>query len=228
MPRLRAESISQHKAVTRDAILDAAGEAFVRFGYEGTSFSVIADLSELPRSSLYEYFPNVDEVLCALIEERVIPALNEWLATLPFDPPIARVEAMFATALRGAGSHPHRSSLMLAASRYFPEELTRDRIPLLAQLRNDIVDTCVRAVADGSFADTDPEGLAAVLGSLLSSGVSDIVSAPDPAGAVQAKLEVLLQLVRHGALSASSHANRSQRRRNPRRRGIRSVAATAG
>jgi AcrR family transcriptional regulator len=199
MPRIRAADIPTHKAYTREAILDAAEESVDRFGYDGTSLSVLSDLSELPRSSIYEYFANRDDVLIALIVERVAPLVDGWFSQLPAEPPMARVEAMFTSAFEMAAAHPTYARLMLEARRRLPLEAQERHFPQFVDVMNDLIATCVSAMADGSFAAGDAAGLASVLSSLLVTGVEDLVAAPEPVAEVPAALDLRLRIVRHGA-----------------------------
>jgi AcrR family transcriptional regulator len=199
MPRIRAADIPTHKAYTRDAILEAAEESVGRFGYDGTSLSVLSDLSELPRSSIYDYFANKDEVLVALIVERIAPLVDGWFSQLPPAPPMARVEAMFESAFEMAAAHPRYARIMLEAHRRLPRDVQVRQFPQFVEVMDDLIATCMSAMADGSFAVGDAAGLASILGSLLVSGVEDLVAAPEPAAEVPAALDLRLRMVRHGA-----------------------------
>lgn len=204
MPRIRATDIPTHKALTREAILDAAEESVGRFGYEGTSLSVISDLSELPRSSIYEYFSNRDDVLVALIAERVAPLVEEWFRALPEAPAMSRVEAMFVSAFEMAATHPAYAGLMLEANRRLPREVRERHFPQVVAVTDDLVATCSSAMADGSFADGDAAGLAGVLSSLLVTGVEDLVAHPEPAGRVPETLDTRLRVLKHGVAGRES------------------------
>jgi len=228
MPRIRADNIGRHKTQTREAILDAAKESFGRFGYDGTSLSVVSDLSELPRSSLYAYFPNKDALLLALVVERVAPLVETWLDDLPSEPPAARVEAMFSSAFAMAAEHPVYASLMLEATRRLPKDTQRSHLPQLVHVMEDLIGTCAQAISDGSFVEADPAALADVLGALLVTGVEAVVSDPEPHAAVPEKLSMRLQLVRHGAAGGAAHTSQAQRTGNRGLGGIRSVPVTAG
>jgi len=198
MPRIRAANIASHKALTREIILDAAEESFGRFGYGSTSLSAISDLSELPRSSIYEYFRNKDEVLVAVIVERVTPLVDDWFSALPAEPPLLRIEAMFASAFEMAVEHPAYAGLMLEAYRRLPRDLQEHEFPQFVKIMDDLIATCMSAMADGSFAGGDAAGLAGVISTLLVTGVEDLVAAPEPAAVAEAALDVRLRMVRHG------------------------------
>ena len=194
MPRLRAENIEAHKQVTRDAILDAAAESFQLHGYEGTSLSAVADLSGLPRSSLYAYFANKDEMLGSLVAERVTPLFEAWLAALPSGPPLERVQVMFLTALELAAAHPLAAMLGLVARERLPVELQRRYFPRFLEFVDQLVLTCNRAICDAGE-DSDAAAVAAALRGLLLTGVEEVVSDPEPEKAVETNLSIRLDMV---------------------------------
>jgi len=66
----------------RSRILEGAGKAFLRFGFERASLADIAAGSGVSRTALYHYFPGKDEILCAVVEElhlRTLTAANDAL-----------------------------------------------------------------------------------------------------------------------------------------------------
>jgi AcrR family transcriptional regulator len=66
---------------TRDHIIEAADHLFYRQGYEHTSFSDIADDVQISRGNFYYHFKTKDEILGAVIEERLAytqQMLDRW------------------------------------------------------------------------------------------------------------------------------------------------------
>lgn len=85
---------------SRDKILDAAAEIAGERGYEGTSISLVSELSGLPASSIYWHFRNKDELIAAVIDRSFHTWLshlgnaNDLSADLPADPSTAIRYAM--------------------------------------------------------------------------------------------------------------------------------------
>lgn len=52
----------------RPAVLDAALEVYVKYGYRGTSMQAVAHACGVTKPVVYECFPNKDELLLALLE----------------------------------------------------------------------------------------------------------------------------------------------------------------
>lgn len=70
----------------RQSIVDAANELFYRHGYNQTSFAEIADATGIPKGNFYYYFKSKDELLAAVVDERIRQVkgmLAEWDAQLP-------------------------------------------------------------------------------------------------------------------------------------------------
>jgi AcrR family transcriptional regulator len=68
---------------TRDHIVEAADHLFYRQGYEHTSFSDIADAVQISRGNFYYHFKTKDEILDAVIDERLActqQMLDRWEA----------------------------------------------------------------------------------------------------------------------------------------------------
>ena len=68
---------------TREHIVEAADHLFYRQGYEHTSFSDIADDVQISRGNFYYHFKTNDEILCAVIDERLAytrQMLDRWEA----------------------------------------------------------------------------------------------------------------------------------------------------
>ncbi|MEO3431406.1 TetR/AcrR family transcriptional regulator [Pelagibius sp. CAU 1746] len=56
---------------TREQIVEAADRLFYRQGYDHTSFADIADEVRISRGNFYYYFKTKDEILAAVIEQRL-------------------------------------------------------------------------------------------------------------------------------------------------------------
>ena len=68
MPRIRAATVAEHRAVQRRLLLDAAREIVGETGRRPTLAAVAARVG-LARPSVYEYFSSPDELLAALVED---------------------------------------------------------------------------------------------------------------------------------------------------------------
>ncbi len=85
MPRIRAASIGEHKALTRRALLDAARALIDERGTAEISLGEIAFLAGVGRTTFYDYFSDRDDVIAALVEEELPKVVADLIAEVPQD-----------------------------------------------------------------------------------------------------------------------------------------------
>ncbi|MFG1619802.1 TetR/AcrR family transcriptional regulator [Nonomuraea wenchangensis] len=68
MPRIRASTVAEHRAVQRRALLDAAREILAETGRPPT-LTLVAARAGLARPSLYQYFRSPQDLLNAMVED---------------------------------------------------------------------------------------------------------------------------------------------------------------
>jgi AcrR family transcriptional regulator len=64
--------------LSRERILDAAGEIAAERGYEGASIALVSAKCGLPASSIYWHFKNKDDLIAAVIERSFGDWLKAW------------------------------------------------------------------------------------------------------------------------------------------------------
>jgi len=85
MPRIRASSIGEHKALTRRALLDAARTLIDERGTAEISLGEVAFLAGVGRTTFYDYFSDRDDLIAALVEEELPNVVAELIAEVPED-----------------------------------------------------------------------------------------------------------------------------------------------
>ena len=92
----------------RDRLLDAAIALFSRQGVSATPLSAIARKARVTPALVHYYFGNRDQLLDALMTERIVPLVARMAATLAETrgEPAALVRAFVATFLRLLADHP--------------------------------------------------------------------------------------------------------------------------
>lgn len=63
--------MNARKQDNRQRIIEAANMLFYQRGYNQTSFSEIADAAGIPRGNFYYYFKSKDDILAAVIDDRM-------------------------------------------------------------------------------------------------------------------------------------------------------------
>lgn len=90
MSAARRTPVQERAIATVEAIVEAAAQTFERLGYERATTNRVAERAGVSIGSLYQYFPNKDALLVALIEDHLDDAatrLRPVLAGLLADPP---------------------------------------------------------------------------------------------------------------------------------------------
>ncbi len=106
----------------RDRILEGAGGAFLRFGFERASMADIAAGAGVSRTALYHYFPNKEDVLRAVINQLHGDTLSAAAIALAAaatldDALIGLLDARIGGILRLLATSPHAYELIEAGSR---------------------------------------------------------------------------------------------------------------
>jgi AcrR family transcriptional regulator len=201
MPRIRAENIGRHKAQTRAAIMNAAAEAFYAHGFDGVSIGSIADIAGLPRSTVYDYFPNKAAILAAFVAERIPPLVDEWQGQLSTDDPLLRLEGMFEATFRASAAHPGLAALILGAGRSLPVDLRDELVPLVWMVLSELGRICAWGIAEGVFVDGDPEAMASAATDLLAGGVEELLGHGRESRSLQVVMDTRIGLLRRGILA---------------------------
>jgi AcrR family transcriptional regulator len=83
MPRIRAASIDEHKELTRHALLDAAWRVIDDAGTAEVALGEIALAAGVGRTTLYDYFDDRDDVIAALVEEKLPDVIEDLIRSVP-------------------------------------------------------------------------------------------------------------------------------------------------
>ena len=78
MPRIRADSIDEHKTLTRRALMDAAKAMIAEAGTAEVPLGEVALSAGVGRTTLYEYFTDRDDLIATLVEDE-LPGVLEVL-----------------------------------------------------------------------------------------------------------------------------------------------------
>jgi AcrR family transcriptional regulator len=116
MPRIRAASVAEHRAMQRRALLDAARALLSEGGTEALTFPALAERTGLARSSVYEYFRSraaVVEELCAV--DFPVWAAEVEAAMQAAETPADKIEAYVRSQLTLVGDRRHRAVVAISA-----------------------------------------------------------------------------------------------------------------
>jgi AcrR family transcriptional regulator len=157
-----AERRSRERADTRQRILEAAREMFVREGFDATTMRAIAQRIEYTPTAIYHHFANKHALLTELCTLDFRSLAHAFQRIGRIDDPIERLARIGSAYVDFGLQHPMQYQLLFMARR---PEVPKDAQPpddpgedAYAFLRN----TCVEAVESGRMLPEcdDPEELA--------------------------------------------------------------------
>lgn len=153
MPKISAATVVEHRARQRQALLDAAALLVTTSDPGALSLRAVAEEAGVSRTSVYDYFPSVGELLAALALSR-FPAWTERLevAVARARTPATKVAAYVRETLALMESGEHRLAMALGDLEVSDETRLR-----LAELHVALVEPLRTAVAAGR-----PDGAADV------------------------------------------------------------------
>lgn len=146
MPKIQASTLVEHRAMRREALLEAAISIALESGGEAVTMAEVAKRAGLSRSSVYEYFQSSAD----LIADLILDELNIWadalLASANGEPePSARVVAWIDCAFGYIAAGQHRLARQLGAV-----SLPAARVPAVRQAHLRLVQPLIDALAAGS------------------------------------------------------------------------------
>lgn len=203
MPRIRADSIAEHKALTRQQILGAAQELIAEVGSADISLGEIASAVGIGRTTLYEYFTDRDDVIASLVEEELPDVVAALLAGVPagLAPPehlaeVAERTVRFVANDRVLGLILHREVGRMSA-----EAQHRVRVAH-ADLVSEVASVYAAGVEQGSLRPLPVDLAGRFIQDTIMSAARAVIAAPDP----ERRLSEILQAVRtfllHGLATA--------------------------
>ena len=81
MPRIRANSIDEHKALTRSALIESAKELIAAAGTAEVPLGEVAMAAGVGRTTLYDYFTDRDDLIATMVEEELPGVVDDLIST---------------------------------------------------------------------------------------------------------------------------------------------------
>ncbi|TYB59411.1 TetR/AcrR family transcriptional regulator [Nonomuraea sp. PA05] len=117
MPRISAATIGEHRAQTRDRILQAVSRLSRVQGIDAISMTDVAGEAGITRTVLYNYFPDKATLLLAFTERVTSYFIDSYERELPAGAsPADRLRAFVRLQLTGLLAHPHPGAADLSAA----------------------------------------------------------------------------------------------------------------
>jgi AcrR family transcriptional regulator len=192
MPRIRADSIAEHKLLTRRQILGATQDLIAEVGSADVSLGEVATAVGIGRTTLYEYFTDRDDVIASLVEEELPGVVAELLADVPNElrpadrlAAVAEATVRFVATDRVLGLILHREVGRLSAR-------AQHRIRVAhTDLVMEVAAVYEAGVEDGSLRSLPADLAGRFIQDTIMSAARAVIAAPDPEGRLPDIIEAM-------------------------------------
>jgi AcrR family transcriptional regulator len=117
-----------HRENQRERILDTAERLFIEKGLDGVSMSDIARAAHLTRNTVYEYFPNKQEVAWGIFQKLLASPMNEVPGEIQDETGFTRVEQMMFQISGQLAAHPEDLRFIVELDTLYSREGSADRM----------------------------------------------------------------------------------------------------
>ncbi|OBK33318.1 TetR family transcriptional regulator [Mycobacterium sp. 1245111.1] len=191
----RKQPTQDRAAHTRQRILDAAAHIFGEYGYSAGTTNRIAECAEVSIGSLYQYFPNKDAILRALMEAHVdagAELLGKRLAEGLPEQLDAALRVVVRATIDNHRDNPRLHRVLFEEAPRAPAFLAR-----LHDLEESMVDATAGLLDSHSAVQANGRLSARVVVTTIESLVHRLIASPDPADPQQLEDEIVSLLTRY-------------------------------
>lgn len=180
MPRIRATSIYEHKALTRGLLLESAKELIAEAGTAEIPIGEIALAAGVGRTTLYDYFTDRDDLIATLVEEELPGVLEGIIAEESSGTVGERLAGMVVRTVEFVATDPVLGLILhREAGRMGPQAQERIRIAH-SNLAEAMMGLYFEGVESGEFRHIPPELAGRLIQDTIMSAAKVVISAPDP------------------------------------------------
>jgi AcrR family transcriptional regulator len=199
MPRIAAETVADHRAMQRAAIVHAATDVLLEHGYAALNFSEVATRAGLARPSVYSYFKSKDDLVVAACEHQ-LPKFQQRIeqAMARAKTPRSRLTAFIRAQLEAAADGEHRLALAVEHADLSPEAWRR-----IGDLHERFAPGIVGVLAE--LGHSHPDVLAEFVQGIVNAGVKRIDAGEPPTRVIRMATELVIRgLAPHTAAARPS------------------------
>lgn len=190
VPRIAADTIADHVAQQRAAVLAAAVRLFIARGYADVSLADIAAEVGLARNSVYRYVPDKVHLLVEWYRGAVPRTITEWEdAVAGDDPAPERIKRWAHSYLRWAASPEHQLVGPLIDAVGTLDEASRVEVN---SLHRSMMDVVARTVASSGTPADDVAGTVDLLAGLTLGAARAEARDPSSSAGVRLRLEAAI------------------------------------
>jgi AcrR family transcriptional regulator len=200
MPRIRAESIAEHKEITRRHILAAARGNFLDYGYADTALADIALDAGVGRTTLYEYFDDKEAILVELVNAELPALLDSVLAAIPAGLTARQLLGeLVIRHLEFIADESNLGTLLMRESNRLSAAAQRDIRKAHRVLEHAIVEAYATGADAGEFrSNIDPVVAGDLINAVTMHAARNLLRSSDPKGEVHATADTILDFIFNG------------------------------
>lgn len=202
VPRIRAESIEEHKALTRRDILSAAIGLFRAQGYNETSLGDIASHVGIGRTTLYEYFADKEAILVNLVQQELPGLMAELVSDLPDGGSHRdRLAELIVRGLDFVSDDTKLGSMLMRELPNISKEAQREVREAHFGLASAVMGECRDGIASGEFREFDPSLVGQLVYGLMMSASSGLMRSPEAKAHSRTVADTMLGIVFDGLVA---------------------------
>ena len=177
MPRIRAASIDEHKALTRSALLNAAYTLIAEAGTAEISLGEVALAAGVGRTTLYDYFTDRDDMIACLVEDELPVVLADLIAAVPNGLSVVdRLAALVSATVEFVANDPVFGVILHREAGRVGLEAQERILDSHAQLASEMAGVYMRGVAEGVFSEMPPALAGRLLQDTIMSGAKVLIA----------------------------------------------------
>ncbi|MGH8953011.1 MAG: TetR/AcrR family transcriptional regulator [Acidimicrobiia bacterium] len=181
MPRIRATSIDEHKALTRSALLDSAKVLIADAGTAEIPLGEIALSAGVGRTTLYDYFTDRDDLIATLVEEELPGVIEDLIAAAPQSGSAGdRLAALAMGTVEFVASDPVLGLILHREVGRMGLEAQQRIRAAHSNLADAMVGLYFEGVRNQEFRDMPPELAGRLIQDTIMSAAKSVIAAPDP------------------------------------------------
>ncbi|MGQ0848015.1 MAG: TetR/AcrR family transcriptional regulator [Actinomycetota bacterium] len=194
MPRIRAETIEEHKALTRGQIFAATRQILADTGSGDLSLGDVAATAGIGRTTFYEYFHDRDDLVASLVEAELPAVITRLIGRLARNrPPDELLLDLAEQVVEFVATDPELGVILHGQMpRMGPQ--AQDRIRLAhGDLSAAMVGLFQTAAAQGKFRPMAPDLAGRLIQDTIMSAARAVIASPDRLDEVKANLRAFLR-----------------------------------
>ena len=184
MPRIRAASIDEHKAITREALLDAAKNLIEEAGTAEIPLGEVALAAGVGRTTLYDYFSDRDDMIATLVEAQLPNVISDLIESVSTNQTVdVRLAEIASRTVEFVASDPvfgvilHREAGRMSVD---AQERIRESH---AQLSSEMAQLYLEGIASGLFTPMPPQMAGRLIQDTIMSAAKTLIADDGTLGA---------------------------------------------